>query len=134
MFVMDMPDVAPQYAPVMVVQASQAQRGSTTRIDHTIGVCHLITNLPEVDRDAYFATNSTNPGRAAEVYFISVENRNVGEKPRVTTVLRNPEHGTLEKRIDHGGTGFIYLPKPGYFGRDYAALTGCASHLTDLVA
>lgn len=120
MFVMDMPDVAPQYAPVMVVRASQAQRGPATT-DRTIGVCHLVENPVRVlEGGGYSAVNSISPGGSAEVYFLSVENRNVGEKPRVTTVLRNPEHGTLEQSIDHGGTGFMYLPKPGYFGRDRA--------------
>lgn len=46
MFVMDMPDVPPQYAPVLIAQASQPQRGSAV-FDRTISVCHLIENQLE---------------------------------------------------------------------------------------
>lgn len=45
MFVMDMPDVPPQYAPVVIAQGVQIQPQASVgsaKIDRTIGVCQLI--------------------------------------------------------------------------------------------
>ncbi len=112
MFVMDMPDVPPQYAQVMIVQASQAQQ-SAGKTDRTIGVCSLVENPMR-----YSAINGVGPIGAAQIYFRSVEGREV-VGPGVVTVLSDPRYGTLEPRADAPG-GYLYLPKPGYFGPDRA--------------
>jgi len=106
----DMPDVPPQYAQVMIVQASQAQQ-SAGKTDRTIGVCSLVQNPM---REAAF--NEVGPIGAALVYF-----HNVGELLDVgsgaATVLSQPRYGTLKPHADAPG-GYLYLPKPGYFGPD----------------
>ena len=109
----DMPDVPPQYAQVMIVQASQAQR-SSGQTDRTIGVCSLVENPMRNS-----AINGVGPIGAAQLYFQNVERREV-LAAGVVTVLTNPQHGTLEQRTDAPG-GYLYLPKSGYFGPDRAA-------------
>ncbi len=89
----DMPAVPPQYAQVMIVQASQAQR-SADKLDRTIGVCSLVEN----------------PIRMEEI-----------PDPGLVTVLRNPRHGTLKPLgSDPKDRSYVYLPKPDYFGPDRA--------------
>ena len=44
-FMIDMPELPPQYAQVVVAQASLGQKGDA-KTDRTIGVCHLIENPP----------------------------------------------------------------------------------------
>ncbi|MCK9530752.1 MAG: hypothetical protein M0R77_09360 [Gammaproteobacteria bacterium] len=64
MFVMDVPpEVPPQYAPVVVAQASQAQKGP--EVERTIGVCHLATNDEELKHSAI---NNIGPRTAAWRY------------------------------------------------------------------
>src|SRR6266704_173998 len=108
----DMPDVSPQYAQVMIVQVSQAQR-SGAKPDRTIGICSLVENPMR-----YSAINGVGPMGAARIYFRSIEGREV-VGPEVVTVLSDPRYGTLEPRADAPG-GYLYLPKPGYFGPDRA--------------
>src|SRR6266568_8630293 len=96
----DMPDVPPQYAQVMIVQASQAQR-SAGKPDRTIGVCSLVQNPM---RETAF--NAVGPIGAALVYF-----HNIGELldagSGVATVLSNPRRGTLKPNPDAPG-GYLY--------------------------
>ena len=109
----DTPDVPPQYAQVMIVQASQAQQGAA-KIDRTVGVCSLVQN--PVGETAF---NAVGPIGAALIY-----HHNIGELldigSGVVTVLSNPQHGTLEQS-PYGTGGYLYLPKPDYFGQDRAA-------------
>jgi len=114
MFVMDMPDLPPQYAQVMIVQAGAAKQGTAAKVDRTIGVCSLVQNPM---REAAF--NEIGPMGAARIYFRSVEGREV-VGPGMVTVLSNPQHGTLKPNPDAPG-GYLYLPKPGYFGPDRAS-------------
>ncbi len=115
----DMPDVPPQYAQVMIVQASQAQpRADTT--DRTIGVCSLVENPIQKEGEQYSAINSFGPIGAAATYFQNVEHREL-LGPGLVTVLRNPAHGTLEPTAsDPKDRSFWYLPKQSYFGPDRA--------------
>lgn len=57
MFVMDMPDLPLQLAQVIIVQASQSQQ-TKSKIDRTIGVCQLFSNVPN---QAPTAANSLAP-------------------------------------------------------------------------
>jgi len=117
MFVMDVPpDVPPQYAPVVIAEASQAKRQSTER---TIGVCHLVENKPEPD---FAALSSMDPFGEASVYLERVEGvkfdwKSISWK---TTVLQAPEHGRFES--NEKGV-FVYLPSDrNYLGSDRATL------------
>src|SRR2546422_4473385 len=112
MFVMDMPpDMPPQYAPVVIAQASQAQDPAKT--DRTIGVCHLIDARPELRLGA---VNTFSPLRAANYYLKTVERQFVGIEGKVT-LLQEPMHGELEG--DDKGN-YLYLAKPEYLGPDRA--------------
>jgi len=114
MFVMDMPDVPPQYAPVVIAQASQAQKGDA-KTDRTIGVCHLIQNPPI---PALTAVNSLSPLGEASVYLENHEHLKLDWKSWKVSLLQGPEHGTLEM----GERGGRYHPTPDYFGPDRATL------------
>ena len=111
MFVMDMPDVPPQFAPVVIAQASQAQKGDATA-DRTIGVCQLLENPPNPPDTA---VNSVGVLGAVRNYFYIVERREIEGSGKVT-VLQNPEHGTLEM----GSVGGRYHPALDYYGPDRA--------------
>ncbi len=117
MFVMDMPDVPPQYAPVIIAQAVQTQQQApegSKKVDRTIGVCHLIENPSNPPGTA---VNVINPLRATNAYVDRVEHREIGLDGKVT-VLQGPKHGTLEYL---GGEGyFVYRPTPDNFGSDRA--------------
>src|SRR5258706_6505462 len=114
----DMPDVAPQYAQVMIVQASQAQ-GGAAKTDRTIGVCSLVENPIRKQGNSYSAVNSVTPLVAAQVYFQNIEHREILGSG-VVTVFRNPDRGTLEPVVSEPGI-YWYLPKPGFFGPDRAS-------------
>jgi hypothetical protein len=115
---MDMPDVPPQYAPVVIAQAPQAQpptQQDGVKIDRTIGVCHLIQNPPIPPGTA---VNVISPLGSTSDYFNKLEQRWVGLEGKVT-VLQGPEHGALE---DVGSGYFGYQPTPDYRGPDRATL------------
>ena len=112
MFAIDMPDVPPQYWPVVVVQASQVPDGDA-KTARTIGVCHLIDSSPDAVTSA---VNVFDPLGSVEYYLKQVEHRNVGIEGKVT-LLQGPKHGTLDMGATSGG----YVPNPGYLGRDSAS-------------
>ena len=73
MLVMDMPDVPPQYAPVLIAQASLSQRGSAV-FDRTIGVCQPVENpIRVLDSGKYSAVNAIGPEGAVENYLWAYE-------------------------------------------------------------
>src|SRR6266699_1597981 len=110
----DMPDLPPQYAQVVVAQASPAQKGDT-RSDRAIGVCHLIRNLPIPPNTA---ENGISPVASTSDYFGRVERRKVGIEGKAT-IVQGPEHGTLK---DLGGGDYMYVPNGNYLGPDRATL------------
>ena len=115
MIVMDMPDMPPQYAPVVIAQASQAkQAGATT--DRTIGVCHLIQNPP---RPLGTAVNVIAPLGSASVYLEKQEHRTLDWKSSKVSVLQGPEHGEL--KVTPSGK-YRYFSAPDYYGSDRATL------------
>src|SRR6266581_6344851 len=119
MFAIDMPDVPPQYPPVVIAQASLAKQANTTA-DRTIGVCHLIENRPE---SRLSAKNSLGPVEWVWSYFKREEKQvfNRAElKAAKASLLQAPAHGTLE--IGSTG-GAAYFPTgPDYFGPDRATV------------
>jgi hypothetical protein len=117
----DMPDVPPQYAPVVIAQASQAKQGSATT-GRTIGVCHLIENPPIPLKNA---VNSLSPALSLWTYLEKRERLRL--EPLTTdiynaakiSISQGPGHGKLE---DEGGGDFRYAPTPDYHGQDRATL------------
>jgi hypothetical protein len=116
MFAMDIPDLPPQEAPVVIAQASQTQKGS----DATLGICHLIEN-PPASPDS--AGNALGPVTEVWGYFkrqkrftrqqLTAEMYNAAK----VTIPEQPKHGRLE---DLGRGDYYYHPPPGYFGADQA--------------
>jgi len=127
----DMPDLPPQYAQVMVVQAGAAKQGAA-KADRTLGICQLIENrrLPSGE-PRISAINSMSPILALRNYFKFQEKRNI-EGPSTATALENPKHGELKDQgtsvlrhgtlVDTGERRYSYIPAPGYFGKDRAVL------------
>src|SRR6266568_2525968 len=111
----DMPDLQPQYAQVMIVQAGATKQGAA-KTDRTLGVCQVIENPPMIPGGS--AVNSINPIGWVKIYFSADEKRNV-EGPGRVSVLRNPAHGTLA--ADDQGH-YLYLPASGHLGKDSATL------------
>ncbi|MFA6445416.1 MAG: hypothetical protein WCV99_24015, partial [Sterolibacterium sp.] len=134
MFVPDMPDVPPQFAPVMIAQASQAKQGSA-KIDRTVGVCQAFSNpFGSSIADALTSAEySLSPVGDVKNYFRIVEKRTVKGSSSVT-VLESPQHGKLEDmgtlvwdadtgvKTDTGERNYRYIPEPGYLGQDSAIL------------
>ena len=124
MLVMEMPNLPPQNAPVMIAQANQAKPGDvkTTR---TLGVCSPVPN-----RD-FSLENVISPLGVAGFYLRDYEHRQV-QNIGTITVLQQPKHGILrlvtEADGDHFGEGrfdpdardYVYLPEKGYLGKDQA--------------
>ncbi len=111
----DMPDLPPLYAQVMVVQADAPKQGAA-KTDHTIGVCHLIQNPPTPPGTA---VNVISPLGSVSVYLQSRERRALDWKSSKVSVLQGPEHGEL--RVTSSGK-YRYFPAADYYGLDRATL------------
>ena len=115
MFTMDMPDVPPQYQPVVIAQASQAK--DPAKIDRTIGLCRLIQNTnptgTEVIPDNW--GGGVDQAILVQTYFYSVENRKIDREGAIISVLEHPKHGILQAT---SSGEYEYIPEPGYLGRD----------------
>jgi hypothetical protein len=119
MFPMAMPDVPPQYTQMIVAQAPQPEQGAK-KPDRVIGFCGLVENPIRKVNQQYSAVNSVDPTGAAQVYFESVEHRDI-RGPGLVAVSRNPQHGSLEPATSEANDRtYVYLPKPGYLGSDRA--------------
>jgi hypothetical protein len=106
MLFMDMPDVPPQYTPIIVAQATQAQQQG---VERTIGICHPIENRLE---SKLSAVNSVSPLGEATVYLENIEHRKIDwsiAAPVKMTLLQAPTHGELLLDNDSGS----------YFSSDY---------------
>ncbi len=110
------PDVPTQYAPVVIAQASQVQKGDV-KVDRTIGVCQPVENQPDAHQYAY---NSVSPIETVWIYFTKHEQIAVAMHTGKASLLQRPEYGVLK-----GGDGghFAYAStKPGYIGPDRATV------------
>jgi VCBS repeat-containing protein len=118
MFVMNVPpDVPPQYAPVVIAEASQAKQQNT---DRTIGVCKLIDNRPE---ERLSAVNALSPAGEAYIYLTDYEKVVIDEatyKSASISLLQAPKHGELE--IDSAGRAGYFVTTPDYIGPDRATV------------
>lgn len=120
MFVMDIPsDVPAQYTPVVIAMASQPKKDAT-KIDHTIGICHLIENLA----GSPSAVNSLSPVTAVKIYLWNLEYRAIDKadlKDAKVSLLQSPKHGVLE--FFEGTQSAGYLPSSiDYRGPDQATV------------
>jgi hypothetical protein len=126
---LDMPNVPPQDAPVMIAQANQAQPGDVKAI-RTLGVCFPAPNK------IYSLENVIEPKGGARAYLRMYERTSV-DGPATITVIQQPKHGVLRlvTEADRGtlfssGSGpllpnaglYAYLPAEGYEGRDRATV------------
>jgi hypothetical protein len=125
MLIMDMPNVPPQYAPVVIAQAEQAQPQlvvASAMAERTIGVCQLIQGA-DMPPSAF---NGMSPTTAAWIYLRRVENLSkvVTEETLVnakTTLLKGTTHGTLKYfGVNLGEAIYQYYPDSGYKGADQA--------------
>jgi hypothetical protein len=91
----DTPDLTPQYAQVMIVQAGAAKQGAP-KTNRTLGVCQVfeIRRLPS-GAPRISAINSVSPIGWVENYFSQQERRQT-EGPSTVTVLEKPKHGELK--------------------------------------
>lgn len=122
MFVMDMPDVPPQYAPVVIAQAPPQPQQGSAKVDRTIGVCHLIQNPPIPPGTA---VNAMSPVTAVWSYLqtqeqftpkqLTVDMFNTAK----ASVLQGPEHGEL--KVTPSGN-YRYHPVSDYYGPDRATV------------
>jgi hypothetical protein len=113
MFIPDMPNVPPQYVPVMIAQAASVQL-STEKLDTTIGVCQLIPSGPvDMPQSADYSLGAVG---AVATYLDRVEHTKVYQYLQSATtteiVLQQPKHGRLD-----ANTG-KYYPELGYLGKD----------------
>ncbi len=121
MFVIDMPDLSTQDAPVVIAQASQAKQANATT-DRTIGVCQLIENPPIPPETA---VNIINPALSMLIY---LERRKRLKREVITAEMYNaakisisdgPAHGKLQ---NVGSDAYAYVPTPDYYGQDRATV------------
>jgi hypothetical protein len=121
MFVMDLPNLPPQYTPVVLAQSPQAKQTNATT-DRTIGVCHLIENPPI---PAGSAINAISPVTSVWEYLKKQERPTPKQltaemfNTAKTSVLQGPGHGTLK---DEGDGYYGHHPAPDYFGQDRATI------------
>ncbi len=112
----DMPHVPPQYAQVMLVQASQSQQ-TKAKYDRTIGVCALVNNPPNAPREpGVVGSVGLSPVVAVSNYFRGVENNlDFKYEGGRASILENPKHGVLQAT---DGESYYYFPDTGYLGKD----------------
>ena len=108
-----------QTAPVVIAMASQPKKDAT-KIDHTIGICHLIEN----PAGSPSAVNSLSPVTAVKIYLWNLEHRAIDKadlKDAKVSLLQSPKHGVLE--FFEGTQSAGYLPSSiDYRGPDQATV------------
>lgn len=127
------PAVPPRHTRAAAVPASAAKHGAA-KPDRILGICHLIENRrlsngePEIS-----AVNGLGVIMGVRLYFRYQEKRDI-TGPSTAVALENPEHGELrdegtfvmdaETRVlrDTGERNYLYIPAPGFFGKDRAVL------------
>src|SRR6266571_3119660 len=129
----DMLDLTPQYAQVVIAQAG-AEKPAAPKTNRTLGVCQVFENRRHPGgKPRLSAINSVSPIDWVEIYFSQQERRKI-KGPSTVTVLENPKHGELRDEgtfvmdgdtralSDTGKRGYSYIPAPDYFGKDGAVV------------
>lgn len=120
MFVMEMPELPPEQAAVIVAPTNQMQQGGGA--NRVMAVCHPVEGgaLPPADSRGEYVIA---PAAAALEYFHRFEMRDVRQIAAQTTIIEQPKYGKL---LDAGtgtyGAYFIYAPNLAYSGKDEAVL------------
>ncbi len=120
---MDAPDVPPQYSPIVIAQAEQAQSQApavAAKLERTIGVCQLIEN-PAIPVGTAF--NTMSPAGSAWSYLREVAKLGADEvtdemfMSAKVSLLQEAVHGTVKEEWDQN---YRYIPTPNYLGTDRA--------------
>jgi hypothetical protein len=104
----------PQYAQVMLVQASQSQQVKS-QYERTIGVCTLINNPPNAPKEPWAGSSATSPAAVVALYYQNIEGRVFGYEGARVSVIESPQHGNLQATDDGA---YYYFPESGYLGKD----------------
>ena len=114
MFVIDVPDLPQQYAPVIVAQTSQGRHA--TEIPRMTGVCQVVQNRTGTEIGGQ---NVLSPAASAVNYFWDFEKQDMKEREAAAkvTLVQLPKHGRL---VEDGKGVYVYRPDPGYYGKDKA--------------
>ena len=96
--------------------ATEKAHTANNKFDHSIGICKLIDNRPEMKLTAY---NVFNPIRSVRIYFIRHEGKNI-QLDGNAYLSKKPKFGTIEG--DPSRSVSYVLTKDGYVGKDYAEL------------
>lgn len=118
MLIMDMPDVPPQYTPIVLAQKSQATQQST---DRTIGVCHPIENKLE---SRLSAINAVDPITSAYGYLRDIEHKVISDSAfsaAKMTLLQATVHGEL-RLYEQTQSGRYLSSDYNYTGSDRATI------------
>jgi len=111
MFVLDIPEVPPQYAPVIIADASQASQ-RTSKLDQTWNVCQLLESR---QAEELGAANILEPALAVKIYMQGRFSDADIAKSKVS-VVENPKHGVLESDDQKA---YLYTPDSAdYIGQD----------------
>jgi hypothetical protein len=129
MAVLDAPNLPPQYTPVMIAQATQAQQG-TASVNRIVGICQMISNPATTVRTSQ---NVISPVASTRGYFNSFEGLAMSGTSNIT-ILQKPAHGMLEDlgtlaydqfgkvTGDTGERNYYYRADAGYVGQDSVTL------------
>jgi hypothetical protein len=116
MFIMDVPYVPAQDAPVVLAQADAA--GAIPPADYILKDCQETFHTP----DPRSAFRAVDPAYMLKNY---IEGRDVPPPVNLadikTTLLQGTQHGKIFAEVDNVGlTSYHYDPAPGFYGNDEA--------------
>ena len=134
MLIMNMPNMPPQQAPViMMVKATQP---STKELYGTVGDCVVVDNTKRASIDKaensnrYLAVRGTawnifhmkdpnysSPGYDSGFRVGNINYSDINTDNALVTILQQPKHGTLSKDLSRD---ISYYPDAGYSGKDKA--------------
>lgn len=118
MLIMDMPDIPPQQAPIIML--AQAAQPSTKELYGTVGVCSVSPKAEQMDaekiKEGYYSLSTR--AYADNIFSIKpLDHGIVDYENAEVTVLQQPKYGTLSKDLSPG-KDISYYPDPGYIGND----------------
>lgn len=119
MFIMDMPPLPVDNAPLVLAQV--AVKSSSSQAPKAIGICQIIENTPGWPAGELRVPNMIDPIASVDIYFYKRAHINLNRAEGSVTILKPPKFGML-KPVDGGGEGYEYLPSsPTFAGKDSAS-------------
>ena len=116
MFVMDMPAVAAEAAPIVLAQV--VTKPDSVRAQKSVGICSIIDNTPGWPANEVRVANGIDPATSVQSYLFRFEHQEVS-LPGKITLRQAPTHGSLEFR---NGEFYEYVPSSStYSGNDTAS-------------